>query len=96
MQSGITEAEAYERFGKRCGISVYMKFGALLAQNLKKGTKGMTDLLRNESDQAFENRKSRAKRLGEEAGTKLLAPMFGMLAIVLVIVIVPAFLSMQL
>lgn len=58
MQSGITEAEAYERFGKRCGISVYMKFGALLAQNLKKGTKGMTDLLRNESDQAFENRKA--------------------------------------
>ena len=79
MQSGITEVEAYERFGKRCGISVYMKFGALLAQNLKKGTKGMADLLRN-----------------EEAGTKLLAPMFGMLAIVLIIVIVPAFLSMQL
>lgn len=96
MQSGITEVEAYERFGKRCGISVYMKFGALLAQNLKKGTKGMADLLRNEAAQAFENRKSRAKRLGEEAGTKLLAPMFGMLAIVLIIVIVPAFLSMQL
>lgn len=96
MQSGITEAEAYERFGRRCGISEYIKFGALLAQNLKKGTKGMTDLLRGESIQAFENRKSRAKRLGEEAGTKLLAPMFGMLAIVLVIVIVPAFLSMQL
>ena len=72
-----------------------MKFGALLAQNLKKGTK-MADLLRNEAAQAFENRKSRAKRLGEEAGTKLLAPMFGMLAIVLIIVIVPAFLSMQL
>lgn len=96
MQSGITEAEAYERFGRRCGIPEYMKFGALLSQNLKKGTRGMTDLLRNESMQAFENRKSRAKRLGEEAGTKLLAPMFGMLAIVLVIVIVPAFLSMQL
>lgn len=96
MQSGFTEAEAYERFGKRCKIPEYMKFGALLSQNLKKGTKGMTDLLRNESVQAFENRKIRAKRLGEEAGTKLLAPMFGMLAIVLVIVIVPAFLSMQL
>ena len=96
MQSGFTEAEAYERFGKRCKIPEYMKFGALLSQNLKKGTKGMTDLLRNESVQAFENRKSRAKRLGEEAGTKLLAPMFEMLAIVLVIVIVPAFLSMQL
>ena len=37
-----------------------------------------------------------AKRAGEEAGTKLLLPMFLMLAVVLVIVIVPAFLSVQL
>lgn len=96
MQGGIPEAEVYERFGNRCGISVYMKFGAMLAQNMKKGTKGMTDLLRAEFMQAFENRKSRAKRLGEEAGTKLLIPMFGMLAVVLIIVVVPAFLSMQL
>ena len=36
-----------------------------------------------------------AVMLGEEAGTKLLAPMFLMLAVVLVIVIVPAFMSVQ-
>ncbi len=53
-------------------------------------------MLRMEAIQAFEERKARAKRLGEEAGTKLLAPMFLMLAVVLVIVIVPAFLSIQL
>lgn len=96
MKGGISEAEAYERFGKRCGISAYIKFGALLSQNLRKGTKGVIDLLQMEAIQAFENRKSRAKRLGEEASTKLLGPMFGMLAVVLVIVIVPAFMSMQL
>lgn len=96
MQGGIAEAEAYERFGKRCGIAVYMKFGALLSQNLRKGSKGLVDLLQVESIQAFENRKSTAKRLGEEAGTKLLLPMFGMLAVVMVIVIIPAFLSIQL
>ena len=45
--------------------------------------------------QIFEERKARAKRLGEEAGTKLLVPMFFMLAVVLVIVIVPAFMSVQ-
>jgi len=45
--------------------------------------------------QAFEERKAQAKRLGEEAGTKLLLPMFLMLAVVLVIVIVPAFLTLQ-
>ena len=49
-----------------------------------------------EAIQSFENRKSAAKRLGEEAGTKLLMPMMGMLMVVLVIVMVPAFLTMQL
>lgn len=96
MQSGISEVEAYERFGKRCGITLYMKFGALLSQNIRKGNKGLTELLKMESIQAFENRKSVAKRQGEEASTKLMMPMFGMLAVVMVMVIVPAFLSIQL
>ena len=44
---------------------------------------------------SFEERKARARRLGEEAGTKLLLPMFLMLAEVLVIVVVPAFFTVQ-
>lgn len=95
MGSGVAESESYEKFGRRCDIQVYIRFGALLSQNLRKGTKGLTQLLKQESLQAYEDRKARAKRLGEEAGTKLLLPMFLMLAIVLVIVIVPAFLSVQ-
>lgn len=55
----------------------------------------VSELLKLESIQAFEERKARAKRLGEEAGTKLLLPMFLMLVVVLIIVIVPAFLTMQ-
>ncbi len=96
MQGGVSEAESYERFGKRCNLTTYMKFGALLSQNLRKGSKGISDILRMEAIQSFENRKSRAKRKGEEAGTKLLMPMIGMLAIVLIMVMVPAFLTMQL
>ena len=96
IQGGVSEAEAYEHFGKRCGISTYMKFGTLLSQNLRKGSKGISDLLRMEAIQSFENRKNTAKRLGEEAGTKLLIPMLGMLAVVFIMVMVPAFLSMQL
>lgn len=95
MDSGITEAESYERFGTRCGQQAYVKLGALLSQNLRKGTKGMNQILQTEAAQSFEERKARAKRLGEEAGTKLLVPMFFMLAVVLVIVIVPAFMSVQ-
>lgn len=95
MDSGITEAESYERFGRRCGTQIYVKLGALLSQNLRKGTKGMSQILKAEAVQSFEERKARARRLGEEAGTKLLAPMFLMLGVVLVIVIVPAFMSVQ-
>lgn len=95
IESGVPEAESYENFGRRCNLPCYLKLGALLSQNLRKGVKGLSEMLHIESLQAFEERKARAKRKGEEAGTKLLLPMFMMLAIVLVIVAMPAFLTLQ-
>lgn len=95
IESGVPEAESYENFGRRCNLPCYLKLGALLSQNLRKGVKGLSEMLHIESLQAFEERKARAKRKGEEAGTKLLLPMFMMLAIVLVIVTMPAFLTLQ-
>ena len=93
MSGGVAEQEAYERFGKRCMLSSYMKFSMLLSQNLRKGSKGLSEVLKMESIQAFEMRKNQAKKRGEEASTKLLIPMFLMFAVVLVIVMIPAFLS---
>lgn len=95
MQRGVSEPEAYERFGKRCNITNYIKFGTLLSQNLRKGSKDISEILRMEAIQSFENRKSMARRRGEEVGTKLLLPMIGMLGVVLIMVMVPAFLTMQ-
>ena len=95
MQSGAAEGECYENYGTRCGISVYKKFGMMLSQNLRKGTKGLTELLGREAEDAFEERKNLAKKIGEEAGTKLMIPMFLMLIIVFAMVIVPAFFSIQ-
>lgn len=95
MESGHMESESYENFGKRCRMQEYLRFAALLSQNLRKGTKGLGQMLKLEAVQALEEKKARARRLGEEAATKLLLPMFLMLAVVLVIVIVPAFLSLQ-
>lgn len=93
IQAGTPEGECYENFGMRCQTSAYKKFGIMLSQNLRKGSKGLTELLAREAEEAFEDRKNLAKRLGEEAGTKLMIPMFVMLAIVFVIVLVPAFFS---
>ncbi len=95
MDSGIMESESYERFARRCDLQAYTRLGALLSQNLRRGTKGLNELLSAEAQQAFEERKARARQQGEEAGTKLLLPMVLMLVVVMVIVIVPAFSSMQ-
>lgn len=95
MQSGAPEGECYENFGTKCGISAYRKFGMMLSQNIRKGTKGLTDFLGREAEDAFEERKNLAKKIGEEAGTKLMIPMFLMLIIVFAIVIVPAFFSIR-
>lgn len=95
IRGGIPEGECYEEFGARCREPAYRRFGLLLSQNLRKGSGGLADLLEREAAEAFEDRKKLAKKLGEEAGTKLMIPMFMMLIIVLIIVTVPAFFSIQ-
>ncbi len=95
LKLGIPEVQAYERFGKRTGLLPYMKFSSLLVQNLKKGNKDMVNLLKAEAMEAFHERKETAKKLGEEASTKLLAPMVIMLFIVLLIIMIPAFMSLN-
>ena len=65
----------------------------MLSQNLRKGAKGLTELLETEAEASLNERKAHARKIGERAGTKLLLPMVLMLGIVLVILMVPAFLS---
>lgn len=93
MEQGVPEEEAYERLGSRCSLMEYRTLATLLVQNLKKGSSRFLNALRQECVQAFEERKKRALILGEEAGTKLLLPMMGMLLLVLLILMVPSFLS---
>ncbi|WP_029323646.1 immunoglobulin-like domain-containing protein [Butyrivibrio sp. AE3004] len=93
IQSGVPEIQVYERLGARCGSQQYARLVTLLSQNLKKGNSEMMLLLREESDKATMERMSYARKLGEEAGTKLLVPMVMMLFIVMVVIMVPAYLS---
>ena len=72
-----------------------MKLSSLLEQNRKTGTKNLHELLEQEMTQAWEEQKHTAKRLGEEAGTKLLVPLFLMLLVVMVIVMVPALMAVS-
>jgi len=96
MENGTTETRAYESFGKRCMIQQYLKFSSLIIQCLKKGAKGSNHLLIEAAEEAELVRRERAKCLGEEASTKLLMPMVCLLVIVLVIIMFPAFISINL
>ena len=53
-------------------------------------------MLAEAGEEAVIVRRENAKRVGEEAGTKLLFPMIVLLGVVMFIVIVPAFMSMGL
>lgn len=94
MESGITEAEAYTRFGKRVRQQCYIRFTTLLVQNLKKGNAALLLLLHQEALAAMEEHASRIKRAGEETATKLLLPMVMLMGMVMILIMVPAFMSM--
>lgn len=95
MKLGVSEQVAFNEFGRRCMHVEYMKLSSVLIQNLRKGGDGLTQMLAIMSKEAFEQRKIRARQMGEKAGTKLLFPMLIMLILVLVIIMVPAFWSMK-
>lgn len=93
LGSGVSESKAFGDFGRRCGLQPYLKLSALLEQSQKNGSRQLRQSLELEMISAFEQRKNLAKKLGEEAGTKLLIPLLLMLGVVMAMIVVPAFLS---
>lgn len=91
LQSGVSEGAVYEHFGQRTGMREYIRLSTLLMQNLKRGSSTLLERLREEVDKASEERLMQSRQLGEEAGTKLLFPMVLMLAVVMVMIMIPAF-----
>ena len=66
-----------------------------MSENLSKGDRFLADELMNEERDAFQKRKHRALALGEEASTKMVFPMVLLLISVMIVLIVPAWMSMD-
>ena len=94
MESGISEMEAYRRFGERCGHVKYKTFATLLIQNLQKGSRqyGRKCWKKNLWKPGMTG-KEKQKFKEKTATTKLLFPMILMLGVVMAIVMLPACLS---
>lgn len=91
LLSGVSEGAAYEHFGRRTGLQEYIRLSTLLMQNLKRGNGTLLERLLEETQKAGEERLQQGRKLGEEAGTKLLVPMVLMLAVVMIMLMIPAF-----
>lgn len=93
MEDGKSERVAYQHFSERIGMQMYRRFIRLVIQNMNKGSQSLGELLIQETERAYTERSNYARKLGEEAGTKMLFPMMILLSIVMAIVLVPALLS---
>lgn len=95
MEDGVGEESAYHALGSLTGHKDYGKLAMMLTKNLRHGTVLLAEQLEKEEAQVFEMRKLAARTLGEEASTKLLAPMLMLLAVVLVMLVAPALCNLQ-
>ncbi|WP_022748167.1 type II secretion system F family protein [Lachnobacterium bovis] len=90
IKDGISDRIAIQKLAERVKIPEYRRFSRLLIQNMQKGSTSLAKSLEEEMYKSFEIRKNLAKKLGEEASTKLLGPMMIMFGIVMAVVIAPA------
>ena len=95
LDNGFLEERAMEDLGNRTGLVQYRKLCSLLAVNMKKGSMNMKVVLEQEAEDAFEKHQALIRKMGEEAGTKLLLPMVMMLVVVIALIMIPAFLTYQ-
>ena len=95
MEKGAPESRAYPEFGRRCGLRCYQRLAAILEQGRKNGDRNLRERLRFEMDEAYEERKNRALRTGQEASTRLMLPLFISFAAIMLIVMAPSLISLM-
>lgn len=93
LENGVAQEQVYQDFGRRCGEMRYRRLSFLLSVHLKQGNQQLLVLLSQEADSAQEDRRSMARKAGEEAGTKLLLPMMLMMVVVMFLVLLPAYMG---
>lgn len=95
IRSGMPEHKAYEEFAKRCHVPVITRFVSVILQNIRKGNAELVPILRVFANECWELRKNTARKLGEEASTKMLLPLMLMFVAILLIVGMPAVLALK-
>ena len=95
LKGGMYEDRAYGNFGRRCALPEYLRLGGLLETYVQQGNKELLLLLEQEASASLSQALQEVRKKGEQTGTKLLLPLLLLFALTLLLVMVPALISMQ-
>ena len=95
-QNEKDELEAYMNFADRCSIKEVRRFTSTIIQNKLRGNREEAYFLKELSDEMWEEKKHLVRRKGEAAKSKLLIPTTMIFIGILIMVMVPAFMGMNL
>lgn len=93
FQQGVPDLRIMEEFAERIGEIHYKKFISLLIINQKRGNSNLVQALELEMSEAWNEKKRGIRRNCEKIAAKLMLPMMGMLSVVFLMILVPAFMS---
>ncbi|QAY66749.1 type II secretion system F family protein [Paenibacillus protaetiae] len=94
LQNGDSFSTAIERFNRSCAVQEVSVFTTVLLLNYRRGGEHFTLALRELSYGLWEKRKAVARSRGEEASSKLVFPLVGILLSLMVLVAAPAVMMM--
>ncbi|MBO4872901.1 MAG: hypothetical protein J5496_05760 [Lachnospiraceae bacterium] len=95
LKGGMYEDRAYGSFGRRCALPEYLRLGGLLETYVQQGNKELLLLLEQEAAASLTQALQEVRKRGEQTGTRLLIPLLVLFALTLLLVMVPAMISVQ-
>ncbi|MCR5672849.1 MAG: hypothetical protein K6F87_03930 [Lachnospiraceae bacterium] len=95
MDEGCGELKAYDEFAERCDDIRFRSFSGFVKQAVISGNDDLSDILIREMEKAQKENIDLIKNRACEAETKMLLPMFLVLADILAIVMIPAFIGLK-
>lgn len=95
LRNGESFSSAVELFNRSCAVQEVSIFTTVLLLNYRRGGEHFVLALRELSYTLWEKRKAVARSRGEEASSKLVFPLVGILLVLMVFVAAPAMLLMS-
>lgn len=95
IEMGFSRVEAFERMRDRVQVTELSVFLSSLTQSIEKGSSGISELLKKQSEEMWKKRKEDAKELAEKASIKLFLPLLVfVLPAMMIFLLTPAVLSL--